>query len=77
MVHHHIPVLIIGGGIAGSVAALGMHKAGLKVIVLDARTQPRRKLCGEFLCFEGVEFLKNAGLESLTVGPWARPRACH
>jgi menaquinone-9 beta-reductase len=40
-------VLIIGGGPAGSIAALVLARAGVRVTILDRATFPRDKLCGD------------------------------
>lgn len=39
-------VVIIGGGPAGAVAGYTLGKAGLKVLIIDQNTFPRRKVCG-------------------------------
>ena len=40
-------VLIVGGGPAGSIAALVLARAGVGVTILDRATFPRDKLCGD------------------------------
>ncbi len=42
-------MLIIGGGPAGSAAAIGLGAAGAEVTVVEARAFPRAKVCGEFI----------------------------
>ncbi|MCA9134138.1 MAG: FAD-dependent monooxygenase [Planctomycetales bacterium] len=39
-------VLVIGAGPAGSAAAMGCVRAGLQVLLVDAKRFPRRKVCG-------------------------------
>lgn len=63
-------VAVIGGGLAGSVAAALLKQGGLRVILLEKGTFPREKVCGEFLSPDGVDLLRRLGI-------WARlERAC-
>jgi flavin-dependent dehydrogenase len=71
-------VLIIGGGPAGSTAAILLSKAGWSVALVEKGSFPRQKVCGEFisatsipLLFElgvGEQFLALAGPEITRVG---------
>lgn len=54
-------VLIIGGGPAGSAAAIALAKRGFKVILLEKRKIPRNKLCGEFVAPAAVQELDRLG----------------
>jgi len=53
-------VAIIGGGPAGSSAAIIASRAGAKVALFEARSFPRHKVCGEFVSAESLDLL--AGL---------------
>jgi flavin-dependent dehydrogenase len=55
-------IAIIGGGPAGSTAAIHISRAGLKVCLFEKKTFPREVLCGEFLSAEVIESLKKLNL---------------
>jgi flavin-dependent dehydrogenase len=71
-------VLIVGGGPAGSTAAILLSKAGWSVALIEKASFPRPKVCGEFisatsfpLLFElgvGKQFVALAGPEITHVG---------
>jgi menaquinone-9 beta-reductase len=48
---------IIGGGPAGTAAAITAARLGAKVVLFEARDFPRHKVCGEFVSGEAVEVL--------------------
>ncbi len=62
---------IIGGGPAGSSAALLLARNGFRVSVIEKKTFPREVLCGEFLSNEVIQFLKDQNLfeEFLSLHP--------
>jgi flavin-dependent dehydrogenase len=47
--HSEFDVIVVGAGPAGSVAALRLARAGLRVRLLDRAAFPRDKLCGDTL----------------------------
>jgi geranylgeranyl reductase family protein len=52
--------IIIGGGPAGSSAAISLSRSGARVLLLEEKRMPRGKLCGEFItpeCFPTLERL--------------------
>ncbi|QHW34877.1 NAD(P)/FAD-dependent oxidoreductase [Paenibacillus rhizovicinus] len=57
-----IDTAILGGGIAGSCMAILLARRGWKVALIDRRTFPRHKVCGEFLSPEAVDALVALGL---------------
>jgi len=54
--------LVIGGGVAGSTAAYHLTRLGYKVALLEKTQEPHHKVCGEFLSFESIEYLKEMGV---------------
>lgn len=54
---------IIGAGIAGSSLAKALADRGWHVLLLDKRSFPRHKVCGEFLSPESIGILAALGLE--------------
>jgi len=51
-------VIIAGAGPAGSTAGYILSKAGLKVLIIDKSTFPRRKLCAGLITFKTVKLLE-------------------
>jgi flavin-dependent dehydrogenase len=49
------PVNIAGGGIAGLALGLALRREGVPVVLSEAGTYPRHRLCGEFLSGAGAE----------------------
>lgn len=54
--------LVIGGGPAGSTAALLLAKAGWSVGLVEKSRFPRRKVCGEFLSATNLPLLRHLGV---------------
>ena len=69
----HTDIIVVGGGPAGSLTAYLLHQAGFSVRLFEANPTVKRKICGEFLCFEGVTILGQAGLSALLEGDGALP----
>jgi flavin-dependent dehydrogenase len=60
-------VVIIGGGLAGLVSALELAKAGHAVVLVERKTYPFHKVCGEYVSNEVKPYIQALGvnLESL------------
>jgi flavin-dependent dehydrogenase len=56
-------LVVIGGGPAGSAAALYGAQAGYSVCLFEKQAFPRETLCGEFLSHEVIAILRDLGLE--------------
>ena len=55
----HYDLIIIGGGPAGTSAAITAARSGAKVLLLERSRFPRHKVCGEFVSAESLELLAN------------------
>jgi flavin-dependent dehydrogenase len=60
--------LVIGGGLAGAMAAMRIAAAGCEVILLEKERTSHHKVCGEFLSPEAVDYLQHAGVDPLALG---------
>jgi menaquinone-9 beta-reductase len=61
-------IAIVGGGPAGSIAAFTLASRGHDVILIDKRSFPRDKACGDGLTSSAVAFLYQLGLEQVLAG---------
>ncbi len=59
--------VIIGGGPAGSVAAILLARGGWRVTLAEAARFPRDKVCGECLSPTGVGVLRRLGLDQAII----------
>lgn len=60
--------LVIGGGLAGGVAALALARQGRPVLLLERERHPHHKVCGEFLSAEGAAALSRLDLDPRALG---------
>lgn len=60
--------LVIGGGLAGAIAALRLAAAGRDVLLVEKQQGAHHKVCGEFLSPEAVGYLRQAGVDPLRLG---------
>jgi menaquinone-9 beta-reductase len=65
-------VLIIGGGPAGASAALVLAQAGHRVTIVEKRTFPRTKTCGDALSPLAVAELHSLGFDDTVLGRFHR-----
>jgi len=60
--------LIIGGGLAGSAAAITLARIGRNVLLLEKESKPQHKVCGEFLSQEALTYLALLGVGVASLG---------
>jgi flavin-dependent dehydrogenase len=66
--------LVIGGGLAGSMAAMRLAATGREVVLLEKEREAHHKVCGEFLSREAIHYLRQAEIEPLHLGAHAIQR---
>ncbi|MFN4146005.1 MAG: NAD(P)/FAD-dependent oxidoreductase [Runella sp.] len=55
-------VIIIGGGLAGLSSSIRLAQAGFSVLVIERKTYPFHRVCGEYVSNEVRPYLENLGL---------------
>jgi flavin-dependent dehydrogenase len=63
-----LDVIILGGGPAGSAAAIELAHAGRRVALIERSTTAHHKVCGDFLSTEALASLNNLGLDLSALG---------
>lgn len=58
----HFDVIIVGGGLAGLTAAIHLTQEKHSVLVLEKKTYPHHKVCGEYLSNEIIPYVKKLGV---------------
>lgn len=53
---------VIGGGLAGLISSILLARNGEKVILIEKKTYPFHRVCGEYISNEVLDFLKREGL---------------
>jgi menaquinone-9 beta-reductase len=65
-------VVVVGGGPAGSAAAISLARAGRDVVLVDKARFPRDKCCGDGLTAGALRRLEALGLRPDAVASWER-----
>ncbi len=55
-------VVVVGAGPAGATTALYARRAGLNVLLLDKRSFPRDKICGDAVARKSLGYMRDLGL---------------
>lgn len=66
----HVDVAVVGGGPAGTAAAITLADAGRTVAIFDKATFPRDKCCGDGLTSGALRHLEALGFDPATVASW-------
>ncbi|WP_242921140.1 NAD(P)/FAD-dependent oxidoreductase [Pontibacter liquoris] len=64
-------IAIVGGGLAGLVSALGLAKAGLRVVLVEKKVYPFHRVCGEYVSNEVLPYLRALGADPALLQPAA------
>ena len=56
-------VIIVGGGLAGLFNAILLNRAGLQVTVIEKKTYPTHRVCGEYISNEVIPFLSKLDID--------------
>lgn len=54
--------MIIGGGLAGLISSIQLVRAGISCTVIEKKSYPLQRVCGEYVSNEALPFLKSAQL---------------
>ncbi|MBB6002933.1 NAD(P)/FAD-dependent oxidoreductase [Arcicella rosea] len=56
-------IIIVGGGLAGLVNSILLSKAGKKVLLIERKSYPFHRVCGEYISNETRPFLASLGVD--------------
>ena len=62
-------IVIVGGGLAGLVNAIILSSAGLNVLLIEKKSYPFHRVCGEYISNEALPFLNSIGAEISSLNP--------
>ena len=61
-------VAIVGGGLAGGIAAFHCARSGLRTVLFEKEKKAHQKVCGEFLSGESFPILEETGIDLAKLG---------
>lgn len=61
-------IIVIGGGLAGLVSALELARAGHAVTLIERKTYPFHKVCGEYVSNEVRPYVESLGVDLARLG---------
>ncbi|MES2276958.1 MAG: NAD(P)/FAD-dependent oxidoreductase [Bacteroidota bacterium] len=61
--------IIIGGGLAGLFNAIQLNRAGLQVMVIEKKSYPFHRVCGEYISNEVLPFIEGLGIDISSLNP--------
>src|SRR5687768_14143796 len=61
-------VAVVGGGLAGSLAAIHLARHGIDTLVIEKELAAHHKVCGEFISGEGLPFLREIDIDLRRLG---------
>ena len=61
-------VIIVGGGLGGLVSSILLSRSGINVLLIEKKTYPYHKVCGEYVSNEVLTFLKSIGFNPFQFG---------
>ena len=55
-------IVVIGGGLAGLISSIQLVRAGIPCTLMEKKSYPLHRVCGEYVSNEALPFLKASGL---------------
>ena len=63
-----MPALVIGGGPAGSIAALRLARGGMRTLLIERNRQGHDPVCGGFMSADALRLLRQSGIDTGQLG---------
>jgi flavin-dependent dehydrogenase len=67
-IHTDFDVIIVGGGLAGLTAAIMLSRKKINVLLIEKKSYPFHKVCGEYVSNEVLGFLQSLGFDPYYYG---------